>query len=144
MFWDQLAISDMLIWIAVFWCLCGIPGASVGSIKNAGKQGFLLGSLLGPLGVIAAFALDRRPKCRACQRRIENHELCFDSQSGSSGGTLCSDCGGNDLSIEQTGSHRPYRESTGQNIRSCPDCNGKVSRRVQTCPHCGCPLDQSA
>lgn len=23
---------------------------------------------------------------------------------------------------------------------SCPDCGGQISRRAQTCPHCGRPL----
>ena len=25
-------------------------------------------------------------------------------------------------------------------LLSCPDCNGKVSRRAEVCPHCGCPM----
>ena len=25
-------------------------------------------------------------------------------------------------------------------LLSCPDCNGKVSRRAEACPHCGCPM----
>lgn len=27
-------------------------------------------------------------------------------------------------------------------IMNCPDCDGKVSNRVATCPHCGCPDPQ--
>jgi hypothetical protein len=26
------------------------------------------------------------------------------------------------------------------NLVPCPDCHQAVSRRAQTCPHCGCPL----
>jgi len=25
-------------------------------------------------------------------------------------------------------------------LRSCPDCARRISRRAETCPHCGCPL----
>jgi len=32
------------------------------------------------------------------------------------------------------------QEGTGSRLSTCPDCDGKVSRRATECPHCGCPL----
>jgi hypothetical protein len=50
---------------------CAILGYVIGSAKNSGAEGLALGLLFGPLGVIAAFALDNRPQCRSCLGRID-------------------------------------------------------------------------
>ena len=52
------------------WFTCGIAGAIIGSSKNAAFGGFILGFFLGPLGVIAAFAIDGRRKCPKCATRV--------------------------------------------------------------------------
>lgn len=36
----------------IFWVICGFIGAAIGSNKNMGCAGFLLGVLLGPIGII--------------------------------------------------------------------------------------------
>ncbi len=47
----------MEVWI-VFWVLCGIVSAVVASSRGAsGFLGFVLGVLLGPLGIVIAFVL---------------------------------------------------------------------------------------
>jgi TM2 domain-containing membrane protein YozV len=33
-------------------------------------------------------------------------------------------------------------ENTNPNLISCPDCDGKVSKRASACPHCGSPLSE--
>ena len=60
----------VLGWIAGA-AICGALGYVVGNAKAAGAAGFWLGFLLGPLGIIVAFAIDQRPKCPKCLGRVE-------------------------------------------------------------------------
>lgn len=55
-----------------FWIVCGVAGAIIASRHNSGVAGFFLGILLGPIGVIAAFALDGRRKCPQCASRMND------------------------------------------------------------------------
>lgn len=55
-----------------FWVVCGIAGAIIGSSKNAGCGGFILGLLLGPIGLLAAFTLDNRQQCPQCKSRVDD------------------------------------------------------------------------
>lgn len=56
--------------LIAFWLVCGIVGGIIGSAKNAGVQGFIVGLMLGPLGVLAAFAVDGREKCSQCGTKL--------------------------------------------------------------------------
>ncbi|TXH51483.1 MAG: hypothetical protein E6Q97_18290 [Desulfurellales bacterium] len=70
--------------LIAFWLICGIVGGIIGNAKNAGPGGFALGVLLGSLGVLAAFALDGREKCRRCGTRLNTGAvICPMCQSGS-------------------------------------------------------------
>lgn len=62
-----------LFWIGalIFWLLCGVYAAHIAEQKHAGNQGFWLGLLLGPLGVVAAGFLDNRPLCSECGGRLK-------------------------------------------------------------------------
>jgi len=53
------------------WLCSGVVGAIIGARRNSLGPGFLLGLLFGPLGAIAAFALDGRPMCPTCRNRID-------------------------------------------------------------------------
>jgi hypothetical protein len=59
-------------WIAtlIVLLICGVCGAMVGEAKQADSPGFWFGLLLGPVGVVAAGFLDRRPQCSKCGGRI--------------------------------------------------------------------------
>jgi len=57
------------------WILCAILGGMVGSRNRAGGLGFMIGLLFGPLGVIAAFSLDKREKCPCCGGRLNGLPL---------------------------------------------------------------------
>lgn len=60
-----------------FWIVCGIVGAIIGASKDSSGIGFILGLLLGPLGVLAAFAVDGRAKCVHCHGRLNGKpEIC--------------------------------------------------------------------
>jgi len=53
------------------WIGSAIVGAIVGSRRDSAGTGALLGLLFGPLGAIAAFALDGRARCPQCLNRID-------------------------------------------------------------------------
>jgi hypothetical protein len=57
--------------LVIFWLICGIIGTVIGSFRNAGGTGFLLGFLLGPLGVLLVLMVEGRPKCPHC---AEHHQ----------------------------------------------------------------------
>jgi hypothetical protein len=50
--------------------VCAALGAAVGAPRMAYFTGLLLGLFFGPLGVFAAFAIDKRPLCPSCFERL--------------------------------------------------------------------------
>jgi len=57
---------------------CAGFGALVGGQKDAALAGFLLGLVLGPLGVLIACFLDFRPQCPVCGGRIDRgYQKCW-------------------------------------------------------------------
>jgi len=56
---------------AAAWFACVVAGGVVGARRNAPQGGALAGALLGPLGVVVAFALDGRPQCPRCAGRLD-------------------------------------------------------------------------
>jgi len=48
------------MWIFVGLIICGILGAWIGSTKNRGGMGFVLGILLGPIGLIIIAILEKK------------------------------------------------------------------------------------
>ena len=62
----HLTIAAVACWVA-----CPFLGDMVGSRRNAGGAGFILGVLLGPLGVLLAFGLDNREIVRKIRRPIK-------------------------------------------------------------------------
>jgi hypothetical protein len=52
--------------------VCGIVGYLVAIPRRAGRLGWMLGWLFGPLGVVAAFAFDNRPRCPQCSTSIQS------------------------------------------------------------------------
>jgi len=79
-----LLIFSMLLWsswnAAMIALLCvlawtvpsGTLGAVVGYLRRAPAVGAMLGGLFGPLGVVAALAIDNRPYCTKCCGRLED------------------------------------------------------------------------
>jgi hypothetical protein len=70
-----MTAEEMLLtcWVCVgIGCvLSGIAGSIAANGRNGAIQGFLAGFFLGPLGVIAALALDYRPCCPRCAGRLD-------------------------------------------------------------------------
>ena len=127
--------------IIAFWVVCAILGAIIGSRKDASGAGFLMGLIFGPLGVIAAFAIDNRSSCPHCGGRLNGRpQVCQhcqrsiqwasieDQQADSAFGTRCAGC-----KVEL---HRPISE-VGNTIR-CPHCHSNshvaIFRRIEPLP----------
>jgi len=53
-------------WFLLWLVVGGGIGAAIGSAKDNGGSGFVLGALLGPIGWIIAALLDYPRKCPAC------------------------------------------------------------------------------
>jgi hypothetical protein len=50
--------------------VCGVLGRAVGAARMAYYTGMLLGLFFGPLGVLVAFAVDKRTQCPNCFSRL--------------------------------------------------------------------------
>jgi hypothetical protein len=63
-------MSDYIGWLLVGSFICGALAAAAASPRESIGVGFLLGALFGPLGLLAAMAIDGRSKCSQCASRI--------------------------------------------------------------------------
>lgn len=70
----EMALTELAIDVTgfyVFWMLaCTFLGGAVGRPRMAYLTGCALGLFFGPLGVFAAFAIDKRPQCPQCASRL--------------------------------------------------------------------------
>lgn len=71
-----------MVIIGAIWLVCAFLGAIIGEAREAGGRGFLLGLFFGPLGMIAAFAMDGRRECPRCGTRVTRRQ------------SMCPNCGG--------------------------------------------------
>lgn len=71
---DEMAAGGVALLVAVAYVVsmicCAAIGAAVGAPRMAYYTGLLLGLFFGPLGVFAAFAIDKRPQCPNCYSRL--------------------------------------------------------------------------
>lgn len=71
---DELAAHAIALAVAVVYAVsmvcCAVLGGAVGAPRMAYYTGLLLGLFFGPLGVFAAFAIDKRPQCPNCCTRL--------------------------------------------------------------------------
>jgi hypothetical protein len=114
---------------------CAICGGIVGARNDAYHGGMILGLLFGPVGVLAAFALDSRPSCPHCGGRIDAALF-----------PVCPHCGG---AIDREKVKRMPRRALAQfkappptaipaqPLGLCPRCRAAIMVRVPACPSCG-------
>jgi hypothetical protein len=50
--------------------VCGVLGRAVGAARMAFHTGMFLGLFFGPMGVLVAFAIDKRTQCPNCYSRL--------------------------------------------------------------------------
>lgn len=70
--------DDVTDTVLIFWVVCGIAGAVIGSTKDQVVIGFLAGVLLGPIGVLIVILFAGRGKrCPHCAELIKpNAAVC--------------------------------------------------------------------
>jgi hypothetical protein len=68
---------EFLCLATFIWPMFGVLGFLIAKDKEAGCLGALLGFLLGPFGLIAAFFIDQRPRCPKCYEHVHvNSSVC--------------------------------------------------------------------
>ena len=71
--WSSWNAAMVALLCVLAWTVpCGTLGAIVGYLRLAPAVGAMLGGLFGPLGVVAALAIDNRPYCTKCRGRLED------------------------------------------------------------------------
>jgi len=121
--------SFTILWIFLWiWFGSGVAAGIIGHARQAAIAGAVLGLFLGPIGVVAAFALDGRASCPHCAGRLDGR------------GQICQHC------------HRPIRWDNvspelsilplkwfhlGKDALHCPHCATGLSAEVARCPKCG-------
>jgi hypothetical protein len=66
---DRFALAATGLWF-ISMLACTFLGGAVGRPRMAYLTGCVLGLFFGPLGVFAAFAIDKRPQCPQCASRL--------------------------------------------------------------------------
>ena len=117
--------SFFYLWV---WFGSAVAAGIIGHARQAAIAGAVLGLFLGPIGVVAAFALDGRASCPHCAGRLDGR------------GQICQHC------------HRPIRWDNvpselsilplkwfhlGKEALNCPHCAAVLSEEVARCPKCG-------
>ena len=93
-----------MIYVVAFWILCGIASAAALSRYNKAGIGCLLGTLLGPIGIIIALIMrsDARQNqeeashaapAREQEQRGSEHECPYCAELILSRATVCKHCG---------------------------------------------------
>lgn len=92
------------LWIiaSIALLICAVGASHIAEQRQAGTEGFFFGLFFGPLGVIAAGFLDRRPRCPRCGGRINHHEA-------TTFYSLCEHCGVDLPQVPQESSHEKWR-----------------------------------
>ncbi len=67
----------MLIYSLLIACVFAFVGMNIGSARNMAVPGFLLGFLLGPIGLVITCMLDGRATCPKCRRKIKGRTCTY-------------------------------------------------------------------
>lgn len=94
---------------------CGIAGTMIGSKKQAGAEGFLLGFFFGPIGLVLAILVrgDRQP-CPYCRELVHP------------AATRCPWCVGEIIHTQRSA-----------DTKKCPACAETIKLEAVTCRFCG-------
>ena len=107
-----------MIELLVFWVICGIVAAVIGSRKGAGGVSFLLGLLLGPLGIIISIVIKgNRIQCPSCREYIDPAAL------------KCPKCQENIKKAEDN--------IVENETKNCPVCAEYIKLEAIKCRFCG-------
>jgi len=105
-----------MIFVVIIWIICGFAASKAAS--NRGGNGFLwfvLGLILGPLGLLLAFTGSKYTTCSRCQKEVTWKAA------------ACQHCG-------YVFGKEPLKEP---GIKACPFCAETILREATKCRHCG-------
>jgi predicted amidophosphoribosyltransferase len=101
-------LTPAFVEFLLFWLICGIVAAVIGSKKGQGCGGFAAGVLLGPLGIVLMlFTRGDRKLCGFCREQMNRSA------------TVCPHC------------HREERAAP-----TCAYCNASIHPDATVCPQC--------
>lgn len=115
--------------LIVFWIVCGIVAAIIGSRKGAGCSAFIVGLALGPLGIVVAiFMKGNRRQCPSCREYIDKDA------------SKCPKCQEDLKKIDApvTISSEPSIENE---TKKCPVCAEQIKLEAIKCRFCGHDFD---
>lgn len=104
--------------LVIFWILCGILGAAMLSSYNKAGTGFLLGLLLGPLGLL--FALVVRSNAKSEEEK-KKHEEQMEAM--------------NALASKQ-------ESESSEDTMECPYCAETIKKKAKICRFCNKELSE--
>lgn len=102
--------QDDLAWVIGLWVVCGIAGGVIAGQKDAAGAGLLAGLLLGPIGVLVAFAMDGRRACPQCGGRLNGEPK------------VCQHCGANVPTVDD---ERDARRSELEHVQRMRERRGQ-------------------
>ncbi len=101
--------------LLVVWLLCAIVGMTIGSSKGRTGDGFALGLLFGPLGVLIVAVLSPTPKAQA----LRDFEVAIATEA------------------LETRDMEEVDEDEAPSSRSCPWCAEEIKPAARLCRYCG-------
>ena len=132
----------MEILIVGFWILCGFVSAGIYTSKGrSGAAAFIIGILLGPIGVLLALLT---PADKASQERKQVQSggmmrCAFCKELMRRDATVCPHCQREQPTSAQAApinSGRAHIEPNGTGGFVCSSCGGGVRQDATTCKHC--------
>jgi hypothetical protein len=131
------------------WLACGVIAGMIGAEKGEGCCAFVLGVLLGPIGIVIALLVKgNRKRCASCKELIHKDA------------SACPKCGSsttrapsrpehltalNETNLSEGGAKLSHGTPAppavkGGERKSCPQCAERIMKEAQVCRFCGYTL----